>query len=156
MPVEPKRVPVPRWLVRTIWRTHRVVYSVTGGRGLRKPLPDRWGTLRLHTIGRRTGDERRAIVAYLDDGPDLVLMPMNGWAEPEPAWWLNLQAHPDVTVDLPDGSRAVSAHLADENERTRLWPMWVDAWKGELDPYAANRSRQTELVILEPRSEGGP
>ena len=39
-------------------------------------------------------------------GPNLVTMAMNGWADPEPAWWLNLQAHPDATVDLVDGSRA--------------------------------------------------
>jgi hypothetical protein len=73
-------------MVRTIWRIHRVAYASTGGRlGLRKPSPDRYGMLRLRSIGRRTGDKRRAILAYLEEGPDLVLMPMNGWADPEPA-----------------------------------------------------------------------
>ena len=46
---------------------------------------------------------RVAIVGYIEDGPNLVTPAMNGWADPEPAWWLNLQAHPDATVELPDG-----------------------------------------------------
>ena len=41
---------------------------------------------------------------------------MNGWADPEPAWWLNLLAHPDATVDLVDGS-APSGSAANEDER---------------------------------------
>jgi hypothetical protein len=71
----------------------RAAYSVTGGRfGLRAATPDRWVMMRLRTIGRRSGKERTAILGYFEDGPDLVTMAMNGWADPEPAWWLNLQA----------------------------------------------------------------
>ena len=39
------------------------------------------------------------MVGYFEDGPNLVTMAMNGWADGEPAWWLNLQAHPEVSVD---------------------------------------------------------
>lgn len=121
--VQPKkalRLP-PRWFIRTAWAAHRAVYTVTGGRfGLRSATPDRFGTLRLKTIGRRTGEERRVIVGYLEDGPNLVLMAMNGWAEPAPAWWLNLQAHPDARVDVPEGSREVTARVANKDERARL------------------------------------
>ena len=63
--------------------------------------------MRLRTVGRRTGEERMAILGYYEDGPDLVTLAMNGWADGEPAWWLNLQAHPDATVNLVDGPRAV-------------------------------------------------
>jgi deazaflavin-dependent oxidoreductase (nitroreductase family) len=56
--------------------------------------------MRLTTIGRRTGNQRSVILAYLQDGANLVTLAMNGWAEPEPAWWLNLQAHPNATVEL--------------------------------------------------------
>jgi deazaflavin-dependent oxidoreductase (nitroreductase family) len=54
--------------------------------------------MRLTTIGRRSGQERSVILGYFEDGPNLVTMAMNGWASPEPAWWLNLQANPEVTV----------------------------------------------------------
>ena len=57
----------------------------------------RWGMLRLTTIGPPAGRRRVAILGYLEDGPNLVIPAMNGWADPEPAWWLNLQARPKAT-----------------------------------------------------------
>ena len=43
--------------------------------------------MRLVTVGRRTGKEREAIVAYFEDGSNIVTMAMNGWAKGRPAWW---------------------------------------------------------------------
>jgi len=143
----------PRWFIRSFWVAQRAVYSVTGGRfGLRTATADRWGMMRLRTVGRRTGEERKAILGYFEDGPDLVTMAMNGWDDPEPAWWLNLQAHPDATVDLPGGSRAVHARAANEAERPRLWTRWA-VYDKDLDAFAARRSRETAVVILSPRRE---
>jgi deazaflavin-dependent oxidoreductase (nitroreductase family) len=144
----------PRWFIRTFWVAQRALYTVTRGRlGLRTATADHQvGMMRLRTVGRRSGEERKAILAYFEDGPDLVTMAMNGWADPEPAWWLNLQAHPDTVVDLPGGSRAVHARAADEAERPRLWARWAAYDKG-LDAYAARRSRETAVVILSPRPE---
>ena len=141
----------PRWFIRLFWVVQRAVYSVTGGRfGLRTARADRWGMLRLRTIGRRTGEERHAILGYFEDGADLVTMAMNGWADAEPAWWLNLQAQPDVIVDLPGGSRAVHARAANAEERPRLWAMQA-SYDKDLDAFAARRSRETAVVILSPR-----
>jgi F420H(2)-dependent quinone reductase len=141
----------PRWFIRTFWALQRALYSVTRGRlGLRTATPDRWGMMRVRTIGRRSGRERTAILGYFEDGPDLVTMAMNGWADAEPAWWLNLQAHPDVVVDLPGGSRAVHAHAADKDERPRLWARWA-VYDKDLDAFAARRTRETAVVVLSPR-----
>ena len=113
----------PRFIIRLAWSTHRAIYRVTGGRvGLWRPKPRRWGTLRLTTTGRRTGRPRSVILGYFQDGPNLVTLAMNGWADPEPAWWLNLQAQPDATVELVGGSRAVRARAAQGAERSRLRP----------------------------------
>ncbi len=144
------RIP-PRWFVRLAWYTHRALYRVTGGRiGLWRARFNRWGTLRLTTIGRRTQQERSVILGYLEDGPNLVTMAMNGWADGEPAWWLNLQSHPNARVDLADGPRLVKARAAAGAERSRLWAMWRDV-EPKLDGYAALRSSETAVVILEPR-----
>jgi deazaflavin-dependent oxidoreductase (nitroreductase family) len=142
----------PRWFVRTFWVVQRAAYSITRGRlGLRTATADRWGMMCLRTVGRRTGEERKAILGYFEDGADLVTMAMNGWADAEPAWWLNLQAQPDVTVDLPGGSRAVHAHAANPDERPRLWTRWA-TYDKDLDAFAARRSRETAVVILSPRA----
>jgi deazaflavin-dependent oxidoreductase (nitroreductase family) len=133
------------------WHAHRRIYGWTGGRlGLWRPKPDGWGTLRLTTIGRRTGKEHQVMVGYFEDGPNLVTMAMNGWGEGEPAWWLNLQAHPDVQADVADGPRLVTARAARGEERDRLWARWQEIDKN-LDAYAERRSGETVVVILEPQ-----
>ena len=142
----------PRWFIRAAWAVHRAIYSVSGGRmGLGPPTEKTYGTLRIHTIGRKTGEERIAILGYFEDGPNLYTLAMNGWGEPEPAWWLNLQAHPDATIDLKDGSREVTARAATGEERTRLWSAMREH-EPNLDGYAARRSRETALVVFEPRT----
>jgi deazaflavin-dependent oxidoreductase (nitroreductase family) len=142
----------PRWFIRTFWVLHRGVYRITGGKvGLREPTVDTWGMLRLRTVGRRSGVERAVIVGYYEDGSNLVTMAMNGWGDPEPAWWLNVQAHPYVTVDLVGGSRAVRGRAAGGDERERLWARWAVYDKG-LDGWARRRSRETAVVVLEPRA----
>ncbi len=147
---------VPRWLVRTIWTTHRAMYTLTGGRfGLRTSTETRWGMLRLRTVGRRSGSHRVAIVGFIEDGRNVVTPAMNGWADPEPAWWLNLQANPDATVELPDGSvRPVRARAAMGEERARLWAGFIALGSSAFsDASAALRSRETAIVVFEPRSE---
>jgi deazaflavin-dependent oxidoreductase (nitroreductase family) len=140
----------PRWFIRIFWAGHRAVYRITGGRlGLRNATPTKWGMMRLRTVGRRSGMPRAAILGYFEDGPDLVTMAMNGWGEPEPAWWLNLQAQPDTTVELVDGPRAVHGRAATPDERERLWARWAHYDEG-LDAYAARRPGETAVVILEP------
>ena len=140
----------PRWFIRLFWSAHRALYRITSGRaGLWRPRGDRWGTLRLTTTGRRTGRTHSVIVAYLMDGPNLTTMAMNGWADGEPAWWLNLQAHPAASVDLGDGPRQVRARAAKGDERSRLWAKWREG-NANLDAYAALRSSETAVVILEP------
>jgi hypothetical protein len=76
---------------------------------------------------------------------------MNGWADDDPAWWINLQANPDARVELPDGPRAVRARAADAQERSRLWTMWSQADKN-WDAHAQRRTGETTIVILEPRA----
>ncbi|MGY6023455.1 nitroreductase/quinone reductase family protein [Streptomyces spinosirectus] len=143
----------PRWFIRLAWHVHRGIYRVFGGRvGLWRPRPGKWGTLRLTTTGRRTGQPRSVIVAYVEDGPRLVTLAMNGWGEAEPAWWLNLQAHPDATVDLVGGRRRVRGRAATGDERTRLWARWREI-DTNLDAFAALRSSETAVVILEPGTQ---
>jgi deazaflavin-dependent oxidoreductase (nitroreductase family) len=108
--------------------------------------------MRLTTVGRRSGQERNVILGYFEDGPNLVTMAMNGWAEPEPGWWLNLQAQPRAVVEVRDGRHKVRGRAATGEERSRLWARWQEIDKN-LDGYAALRSGETAVVILEPTSD---
>lgn len=143
----------PRWFILAAWYFHRALLRATRGRfGLWKPKPGKWGALRLTTTGRRTGQERQVVVGYFEDGPNLVTMAMNGWSPGEPAWWLNLQAHPDAVVETRDGQRAVRGRCAQGAERDRLWAIWAQIDKN-LDAFAARRPSETAVVILEPRAD---
>jgi len=141
----------PRVFVRTAWVLHRALLRFSGGRVGLRPPGKAFGMLRLTTIGRRSGQPRVAIVGYLEDGQNLVTLAMNGWAEAEPAWWLNLQAQPDTTVELKDGLRAVRGRTAEGEERDRLWARWGE-FSPDYDAWAAMRSGQTAVVVLEPRT----
>ena len=153
--IEAKPSPkVPHWLIRTIWLVHRRAYAITGGRfGLRTPTASRWGMLRLTTVGRQTGRTRVAILGFIADGRNIVVPAMNGWMDAEPAWWLNLQAHPEAIMTLPGGeTREVVARAAEPGERERLWRALVNLGTAAYtDANAATRSRETAIVIFEPR-----
>ena len=139
----------PLWFVHLAWRAHRGLYRVSRGRlGLWRPKRQRWGTLRLTATGRRSGQPRSVILGYFEDGPNLVTLAMNGWADGEPSWWLNLQEHPVATVHLARGAGTVRAHAAEGAERARLWARWREI-DTQLDAYAALRSTETTVVVLE-------
>ena len=141
----------PRGFVRLAWVVHRGIYRLTAGRrGLWRARADKWGTMYLTTTGRHSGKARSAILGYLDDGPNLVTMAMNGWAEGEPAWWLNLLTHPDAIVVLQgEPPRHVRARAAVGEERVRLWARWCDL-DDDVDAYSSRRPTETAVVILEP------
>lgn len=142
----------PRWFVVAFWHLHRWIYRVTGGRiGLWTPRPGRWGALRLTTTGRHSGQPRSVILGYFEDGRDLVTLAMNGWGAGEPAWWLNLQTHPDAIVEFRGGRREVRGRAAVGEERERLWQRWREIDKN-LDGYATLRPTETAVVVLAPRA----
>jgi F420H(2)-dependent quinone reductase len=148
---QPPKLP-PRWFKHAFWRVHRALCRVSGGRFLWTTASKRgWGALRLTTTGRRSGRERDVIVGYIEDGPNLVVLAMNGWDEGHPAWWLNLEAHADAVVQLAhQPPRPVHARRAAGEERDRLWERWAEIDVG-LDAYAAGHSIETPVVVLEPR-----
>jgi deazaflavin-dependent oxidoreductase (nitroreductase family) len=145
----PPTVP-PAWFVHIAWRAHRALYRLSGGRFLWTPSNKRgWGALRLTTIGRKSGQERSVIIGYVEDGPNLVALAMNGWDEGDPAWCLNLQANPDAVIRLAgQPAHRVHARLALGEERDRLWQLWA-AVDPKLDAYAALRTTTTPVIVLE-------
>lgn len=76
---------------------------------------------------------------------------MNGWDEGHPAWWLNLEEHPDAVVRLSHQvPRPVHARAAAGEERDRLWGRLASV-DPDIDAFAARRATKAEVVVLEPR-----
>ena len=147
----------PRWFIRAAWAVHRALHAITGGRlGSGSRTETSYGTLRPHTTGRKSGRRRPAVamLGYFEDGPNPFTLAMKRLGRPEPAWWLNLQASPDATIDLPDGHREIHARIATGDERARLWSE-IERRNANLDGYAARRSRRPPWSRSSPDSTTG-
>ena len=146
---QPAKLP-PAWFKHAFWRVHRGLYRLSRGRFLWTPASKRgWGALGLTTTGWRSGKARTVIVGYIEDGPNLVTLAMNGWDDGIPAWWRNLEARPEAIVrQSRQKPLNVRARAATGEERDRLWQRWreIDV---DLDAYASRRSTETPVVVLE-------
>ena len=85
-------------------------------------------TLLLTTTGRKSGVKRRTALIYGRDGEDYVVVASKGGAPEHPAWYLNLDANPDVELQVRDDVFPATARTATPQERERLWPMMRDVW----------------------------
>jgi deazaflavin-dependent oxidoreductase (nitroreductase family) len=136
----------PFWkLFEVVTRVNVVLFRATGGR-----IGGRIGKVRillLHHVGRRSGVERVSPLLYLADGDDLVVVASKGGVDSHPAWFHNVTAHPNTTVELGSERRAVVARVASDEERARLWPLVVDVY-APYESYQGHTERTIPLVIL--------
>jgi deazaflavin-dependent oxidoreductase (nitroreductase family) len=106
--------------------------------------------LLLDHVGARSGTRRTLPLLYLEDGQNLVIVASKGGFPKHPAWFHNLMANPDTTVQVGSERRPVHARTATDEERPRLWAKAVEAYSGYED-YRARTEREIPLVVLEPR-----
>jgi deazaflavin-dependent oxidoreductase (nitroreductase family) len=140
--------------LRRLMAGHATIYRASHGLvGHRFPgLPP---TLLLDHVGAKSASKRTSPLAYAVDGENLILIASKGGYPKNPAWFHNLVANPDTTVQVGSRRRAVHARVADKEERKRLWPLVVSVYGGYED-YRRRTEREIPLVILEPReSEPG-
>jgi deazaflavin-dependent oxidoreductase (nitroreductase family) len=103
----------------------------------------------LHTTGAKSGEERESPLLYRTDGDNLVIFASFAGAPVNPAWFHNLLAHPDASVELGTETRVVRARVADPEERDRLWE-WNKADYPTFAEYESKTDRTIPVVILEP------
>jgi deazaflavin-dependent oxidoreductase (nitroreductase family) len=114
--------------------------------------------LLLHHQGAKSGAERISPLAYRSDGDGLVVFASNGGRTFHPAWYHNVVAHPEVTIEVGDdtaggsgtASRTVTARVANGEERDRLWAAQKAAVPSFADYEANAGDRVIPVVVLEP------
>jgi F420H(2)-dependent quinone reductase len=137
-------------LARRMMAGHVALYRATGGRiGHRGPRGA--PCLLLDHVGARTGEARTSPLIYGVDDENLILVASKGGYPKHPAWYHNLMANPDTTVQVRSRRAAVHARVATGEERARLWPLMVSVYAG-YDAYRRRTDREIPLVVLEPRS----
>jgi F420H(2)-dependent quinone reductase len=132
--------------LRLFAAVHRLAYRLTGGRVGGRIAGAH--VLLLTTTGRRTGKLRTTPLLYLEDGNALVVIASNGGASSDPGWFLNLEADPQVEVQIRRDHRALHARRATAAERERLWPRAVAVYGG-YERYQRNTEREIPVVLLE-------
>ena len=132
--------------LRLFWRIHRVFVRLTGGRfGRVGPLP----VLLLVTRGRKSGERRDVALNYIRDDDAYVVIGSYVGEDRDPAWWLNLKAHPEAEV-IAGGRRVrVRARLCNGAKRELLWDRIV-ARDPAYAEYQARTKRRLPVVALEP------
>ena len=130
---------------------HVALYRRTRGRigwrvpGIGAPM------LLLDHVGAKSGVKRTAALLYLEDGEDVVIVASKGGFPKHPAWFHNLRANPETTVQIGPEVREVRARVASAKERARLWPLAVAQYRSYAD-YQRKAEREIPMVILEPRA----
>jgi deazaflavin-dependent oxidoreductase (nitroreductase family) len=141
--------PPPDWLLKAINAFHRALLKVSGGRIMAKPLG--MDTVELHTVGRKSGLPRRTMLTAPISEPDrVVLIASKGGHDQHPAWYLNLQANPEVELTIGRTTRPMKARTATTDEKAELWPTITGAYKGYAG-YQRRTERDIPVVICEPR-----
>jgi deazaflavin-dependent oxidoreductase (nitroreductase family) len=105
-------------------------------------------TLLLTTTGKRSGEPRTAPLIYREHDGDYILVASKGGAPEPPAWYVNLDANPEVEIELPGERFTARARTAGPDEKPELWALMVEAWP-DYDAYQAKTDREIPVVVVE-------
>jgi deazaflavin-dependent oxidoreductase (nitroreductase family) len=136
-------------LLGRLMQGHTALYRATDGR-IGHRVPGAPPMLLLDHVGAKSGAKRTSPLVYIRDGEDVVLVASKGGYPKNPGWFYNLKANPDTEVQVGSEHRPVRAHVANAEERKRLWPMALKVYGGYAD-YQKRTEREIPLVVLEPR-----
>lgn len=128
---------------------HARIYRLTRGR-IGQHIPGVPPMCLIDHVGAKSGTKRTSPLLYIEDGDNVVIVASKGGYEKSPAWFYNLKANPDTTVQIGSQVRRVRAHVADEAERKRLWPKAVEVYPS-YQQYQDRTDRKIPIVVLEPR-----
>jgi deazaflavin-dependent oxidoreductase (nitroreductase family) len=136
-----------------VLRAHQKLYIRSGGRAGHGMLGV--PSLLLRTTGRRSGAERTNALIYARDGDDFLVVASNGGADNHPAWFLNLEANPDVGVQVGRERMAGRARAVDRSDPDfeRRWRLVNSNNRDRYDAYQAKTSREIPLVAITPAED---
>jgi F420H(2)-dependent quinone reductase len=136
-------------LLRRLMGGHATIYRATNGL-IGHRFPKTPSSLLLDHVGAKSGTNRTSPLVYGQDGANYVLVASKGGYPKHPAWFHNLRANPDTTIQVGSSKRDVHARVAEGEERERLWKLMVGVYGG-YESYRRRTEREIPLVVLEPR-----
>lgn len=146
--------PVVAKVIKVASRANTRLYRLTGGLlgskwRIGSAFPTGIPICLLTTTGKRSGQPRTAPLLHLRDGDRVVLVASQGGLPRHPDWYHNVQAHPQVTVQIKREIRRMTARTATSQERADLWPRLV-AMYADFNDYQSWTDREIPVVICDP------
>ena len=135
-------------VIRVMSRLNTWIYRVSGGRLLGR-FPGGAPVLLLTTVGRRSGRLQTAPLLYLQEGDNYVVVASKGGMTHNPLWFKNLEANPQVDMEVGSRTMRATARRASKDEKAALWPKLVALYPSYAD-YQARTERDIPVVILSP------
>jgi F420H(2)-dependent quinone reductase len=137
-------------LLTRMMKGHARVYRATRG-WIGHRIPGAPEMLLLDHVGARSGAKRTTPLVFARDGENIVLIASKGGYPKNPAWYYNLKAHPDTTIQI--GSKLIPVHASEAppEEYDRLWQLAVDVYRG-YEGYRRRTERKIPLLVLTPVS----
>jgi deazaflavin-dependent oxidoreductase (nitroreductase family) len=125
-------------------------FHATGGKpgGMFETMP----LLLLHHTGAKSGNSYTNPLAYMADGDGYVIFGSKGGAPVHPAWYFNLKAHPEVTVEVGADTFDAVAREAEGEERERLYRTMA-AQVPAFAEYATKTERTIPVIVLTPAGD---
>ncbi len=105
----------------------------------------------LNTVGARSGKVHTHPLVTFQDGDDLYIIASAGGRPQNPAWYHNLVAQPEVTIEIGSETRGVTAHELDPAERAVIWPRIVERMPGFGEYQENTGGRIIPVFRLDPR-----
>jgi deazaflavin-dependent oxidoreductase (nitroreductase family) len=104
-------------------------------------------TLLLTTTGRKTGKQNTKPLFYVEDGGRLYIVASYGGNDAPPAWYVNLTANPEVTVEVGASKRSYLARSMPPAEAEKIWPKLLKMYPAYAD-YQKLTTRNIPVVEL--------
>ena len=141
-------------IIKIMSKVHVTLYRWTGGLlgskwRVGSAFPRGVPVLLLTTIGRRSGLPRTLPLLFIEDGQNIVIVASQGGLPKNPLWFGNVEANPEVTIQIKRRKSRMKARTASPDERERLWPKLV-AHYPDFASYVTWTDREIPVVICEP------
>lgn len=139
--------PPPRWILKSMTRTHVFLHRLSGGRLFNSIAGDEVCFVTMK--GAKSGRTLTIPLMYVPYRDGVLLVASQGGAPKNPVWYHNLVKYPDITVTHRDRRMELRARLAIADEKPDLWPI-CDKHYAPYAEYRKRTSRDIPVFVCEP------
>lgn len=141
--------PVTEFFATRVHRIDKAILKLTKGKYAGSEILG-WNIIQLTTIGAKTGQARTMPLVALFDGEKIGLIASSLGRKHNPAWYYNLKAHPECTVEWNKRTMTYLARETNGDEYQKYWQLAVSQYQG-YEKYKERAGRKIPVMVLDPK-----